>query len=192
MIDYKALSDAELIAMLKADDHAAFTEIYDRYFWLLHSHAHKWLRNREETKDIIHELFSQLWAKRETISFANGLAPYLYASVRNRVFNHLSKKRNADTYISSLESFLEKGECITDHLIRERQLMELIEAGMAEMPRKMRQVFKMSRKQHLSHREIAEQLDISEETVKKHIHHALKILRPHIKIYILALMLIQR
>jgi RNA polymerase sigma-70 factor (family 1) len=192
MRNYAVLSDNELTALLKAGDDAAFTAIYDRYFWLLHTHAYKWMRNRDDAKDIIHELFSALWSKRETLDLENRLAPYLYAAVRNRIFNQLAKEKYAVKYSDSLEKFIKHGECITDHSVRERILLELIEEGIAEMPPKMREVFEMSRKRHLSHREIATQLDISEETVKKHINHALKILRPKLEVIVVALALIHR
>jgi RNA polymerase sigma-70 factor (ECF subfamily) len=45
------------------------------------------------------------------------------------------------------------------------------------MPPKMREVNRLSRQEHLSHREIAVRLEISEETVKKHIQNALQLLR---------------
>jgi len=192
MIPYQKLSDDELTTLLKQGDDRAFTEIYDRYFWLLHAHAYKWLRNREDVRDIIHELFSNLWAKRQTLELEQKLAPYLYASVRNRIFNQLARDKYAVQYSDKLENFLEHGECITDHLVRERMLMEVIENGIAEMPRKMREVFEMSRKQQLSHKEIAEKLDISEATVRKHIHHALKRLRPKLEIVIIAYTLMYR
>jgi len=190
MTVYDAYSDVELADLLKSGDQAAFTAIYDRYYWLLHAHAYKWMRNRDDTKDIIHELFSNLWAKRETLNLENKLAPYLYAAVRNRIFNQLAREKYAVQYSGSLEDFIDHGECVTDHLIRERLLMEIIEAGIAEMPQKMRQVFEMSRKQQLSHKEIAEQLDISEDTVRKHIQHGLRILRPKLEMVLIAWALI--
>lgn len=192
MAGYNTLSDNELAALLKQGDDRAFTAIYDRYFWLLHAHAYKWMRNRHETKDIIHELFSNLWSKRETIRLEDRLAPYLYASVRNRIFNQLAKEKYSVLYSDSLEDFIRHGECITDHSIRERMLMEIIEAGIGEMPRKMREVFEMSRKQQLSHKEIALQLNISEDTVRKHIQHGLKILRPKLEMILITWMLIHR
>lgn len=192
MTGYLTLSDNELAALLKEGDEHAFTAIYDRYFWLLHAHAYKWMRNRADTKDIIHELFSNLWAKREILILEDKLAPYLYASVRNRIFNQLAREKYAVQYSDSLEDFIAQGECETDHLIRERILMEIIEAGIAEMPRKMREVFQMSRKQQLSHKEIAEQLAISEDTVRKHIQHGLKILRPKLEMILIAWTLISR
>ncbi|SMD11246.1 RNA polymerase sigma factor [Pedobacter nyackensis] len=179
------LSDYELTQLLKDGDRSAFTEIYDRYFWQLHAHAYKWMRNREETKDIIHELFLALWEKRETLSFEPSLLNYLSAAVRNRIFNVLSHKRIESAYITSLDSFINEGTCLTDHLVREKQLTEIIEHEISGMPYKMREVFELSRKENLSHKEIACQLNISELTVRKHVQHALKILRYKLGIYLI-------
>lgn len=189
---YSSYSDNELVELLKSGDQAAFTEIYERYFWLLHSHAYKWMRNRDDAKDILHELFSNLWAKRETLVLKDKLAPYLYAAVRNRIFNQLAREKYSVQYSDSLEAFIDHGECVTDHLIREKMLIEVIEKGIAKMPKKMRQVFEMSRKQQLSHKEIAEQLNISEDTVRKHVQHGLRILRPKLQMIFIIWSLIHR
>lgn len=185
MSTHSELSDYELTILLKDGDRLAFTEIYDRYFCLLHAHAFKWMRNREETKDIIHELFLTLWEKRETLSFEPGLISYLLAAVRNRIFNALSHKRVESEYLTSLDNFISKSSCITDHLVREKQLKEQIENEIAAMPGKMREVFELSRKDNLSHKAIAGQLNISELTVRKHVQHALKILRYKLGIFLI-------
>ncbi|WP_257667448.1 RNA polymerase sigma factor [Parapedobacter tibetensis] len=185
MAKYSDLSDGELTSLLKEGDREAFTAIYDRYFRLLHTHAYKWLRNREETRDVIHEIFLRLWEKREFLSLEHGLPGYLYTSVRNMIFNLLSRKRIESEYLISLGGFINQGECMTDHLVRERQLVEMIEYELASMPPKMRKVFQLSRKENLSHKEISETLDISEQTVRKHIQHALKILRFRLGLYLL-------
>ncbi|MNL40911.1 RNA polymerase sigma factor [compost metagenome] len=142
------------------------------------------MRNREETRDVIHELFLALWEKRENLSFEPGLLSYLSAATRNRIFNLLSHKRVESEYLTSLHNFMDQGSCLTDHLVREKQLMEIIEHEIANMPDKMREVFELSRKENLSHREIAEQLNISEQTVRKHVQHALKILRLKLGLYL--------
>lgn len=190
MPTYSKLSDYELTTLLKDGDRIAFTEIYDRYFWQLHAHAYKWMRNREETKDIIHELFLALWEKRETLSFEPSLLSYLSAAVRNRIFNLLSHKRIESAYLTTLNTFSNEDNCITDHLVREKQLTELIENEIAGLPGKMREVFQLSRKENLSHKAIAGQLNISELTVRKHVQHALKILRFKIGIFLILSFLI--
>lgn len=79
--------------------------------------------------------------------------------------------------MSSLQNYITHGPCITDHVIREKQLAALIEKGISDLPPKMKEVFELSRKQKLTHKEIAEKLNLSEQTVKKQVNNALKILR---------------
>jgi RNA polymerase sigma-70 factor (family 1) len=181
--NYESTSDTELVDLLKSGNRLAYTEIYHRYKIVLHSHAYKWMRDREEAKDIIHELFTFLWDKRESIHFNSNLSGYLYVSLRNKIFNRVSRKKIESEYVSSLQSFIDQGNCITDHLVREKQLANLIEKEIAALPQKMREVFELSRKSNLSHKEIAEQLDLSDQTVRKHIQHALKILRTRLGLY---------
>lgn len=175
--NYESTSDTELVYLLKSGNRLAYTEIYNRYKFILHTHAYKWMQDRDEAMDIIHELFTFLWDKRDTIQFTTSLSGYLYVSLRNKIFNRVSRKKIESQYISSLQSFIDNGYCITDHLVREKELTQLIEKEIAALPYKMREVFELSRKSNLSHKEIAEQLGLSDQTVRKHIQHALKILR---------------
>ncbi|RYE13029.1 MAG: sigma-70 family RNA polymerase sigma factor [Sphingobacteriales bacterium] len=80
-------------------------------------------------------------------------------------------------YINSLAASINEGNCSTDHKVRESSLAAIIEKEINELPEKMREVFVLSRKHHLSHKEIALQLGIEETTVKRQISNALKILR---------------
>ncbi len=66
---------------------------------------------------------------------------------------------------------------LTDHLVREKQMKAIIEREISKLPKKMRIVFELSRNEHLSHKEIAETLNLSEQTVTDQIKKALKILR---------------
>lgn len=174
---YQSTPDHELIGLLRAGDRLAYTEIYNRYKFILHTHAYKWMRDREEAMDIIHELFATLWDKRESIQFSTSLSGYLYISLRNKIFNRVSRQKIESQYITSLQNFINRGDCITDHRIREKELSQLIEKEIYALPAKMREVFELSRKSNLSHKEIAAQLGLSDQTVRKHIQHALKILR---------------
>jgi RNA polymerase sigma-70 factor (ECF subfamily) len=177
MTAYSGYSDYELASLIKEDDRAAFAEIYERYKGLLYIHAFNKLRNQQEADDIVHDLFAALWDKRDELELTGHLSGYLYTSVRNRIFKLIVKQSNAQAYLSSIATSINDGNCITDHLVRQNMLTEIIEKEIAALPAKMRQVFKLSRKANMSHKEIAEHLDISEETVKSHISHALKQLR---------------
>lgn len=177
MFYYSALSDGELTVLLKNGDAAAYTVIYNRYFDALYVHAYRRLNHKEEAQDIIHELFAQLWNKRETIDIKSNLTSYLYHAVRNKILDLIAHQQVESKYMRSLQDFMTQGVCITDHSIREKQLAALIEKGIADLPQKMKVVFELSRKHKLSHKEIADKLNLSEQTVKKQVNNALKILR---------------
>ncbi len=172
-----ALPDNELFSLLIGGDNDAFTEIYDRYNGLLYVFAYKKLCDREEAKDIIHELFLSLWANRENLPTKVNLSAYLYTSVRNRVINVITHQKIATRYIDSFQHYLNTSNCSTDHLVRHNDLLQFIEKQIAGLPHKTRLVFEMSRKTNLTRKEIAMELQISEETVKSHMHGALKALR---------------
>ena len=187
MSAYNSYSDTQLINLLRAGERGAFTEIYDRYIFVLLNHAYNKTRDRDDAKDVVHEVFATLWAKRELLQIDN-LSGYLYTATRNLILNQIAHKGVADKYMVSMMKFAAGDETITDHLVREKQLATIIEQEIAALPPKMREVFELSRKEHLSHKEIAQRLDISEQTVSKHVTNALKILR--VKLGILAYVLL--
>lgn len=177
MLAYQSYTDNELVELIKKDDHDAFAEIYIRYSGLLYTHAYKILHKRDEVKDIVQEIFTILWNKRNHFILETNLAGYLYVAVRNSVIKVISKQKIKSKYFSLLETSINEGSIIADHLIREKQLTEIIEKEINELPSKMRQIFNLSRKSYLTHKEIAKDLNLSEKTVKKQVNNSLKILR---------------
>lgn len=177
---YSTHTDQELTALLTGGDHAAYTEIFLRYNRVLYGHAHKKLRNKEEAMDLVQEVFAVLWAKRESLKIESNLPGYLYTSLRNKIFNLMSHQSVEAEYIVSLQQYINEEYAVTDYLIREKQLQEIIDREMAALPPRMREVFELSRKKHMSHKEIAEALNISESTVTDQVKKAMKILKPRI------------
>jgi RNA polymerase sigma-70 factor (family 1) len=187
---YIELTEAELADLLKSGDRLAYEEIYHRYKFILHNHAWNKIRNKEEAQDALQEVFAKLWKQRETLDVSTNLAGYLYRSVRNHLLNQMAREDIQRRYIDSIKTFTEEQTVLTDHRVRETQLRELIEKEIAALPPRMREVFEMSRKQHLTHKEIATRLGTSEETVKKQVSGALKVLRVKLGILFYILILI--
>ncbi|MBB5438132.1 RNA polymerase sigma-70 factor (ECF subfamily) [Pedobacter sp. AK017] len=177
MPGYRNLSDAELLKLLKQSNHAAYTEIYKRFSGLLYIFLCKRIKDQDDAKDILQELFTNLWLKRETIEVPGVLAAYLYSAVRNTMLNYIQRNQSQKRRIQTLKDFIDQEPVMTDHLIREKQLAAIIEKEVNLLPDKMRWVFLLTRKNNLSHHEIASELNISPETVHSHTKRALKILR---------------
>lgn len=177
MIAYSTYNDQELIALLKEGNQFAYTEIYDRYKRLLYLFAFKRLGDREDVKDIIHEIFMSLWQNREQLNLSYSLTTYLHSAVRNKIVDIIAHKQVSARYIESFNAYQASGQSSTDHLVRQKELTALIEKEVEALPVKMRQVFELSRNSNYSRKQIAEELGLSEETVKSHMHHAMKILK---------------
>ena len=174
---YCSLSDQELTALLKEGDHAAFTEIYRRYWPLLYAHARHLLREDDAPMDIIQELFTNLWKRAADIEPGTSLKAYLYGATRNLTLTQIQKGKRKEHYIQSLARHLETAAPAADEQAVYHELVARMEKSLADLPPKMRAVFELSRKEGLSHKEIAAEMNLSDHDVKKTIHRALKVLR---------------
>lgn len=181
-------SDENLMLLLNAGNSDAFTALYNRYKGILILHAYKKLGDFEEAKEIVQDVFSVLWANHATIPHVNNCGAYLYTLIRNKVLNFIEHQNVEARYAASFQNFVTEQHFGTDLLLREREMQGMIDREIDALPPKMREVFLLSRKNHLTHKEIAEKLDISEFTVKNHIKGALKILR--MKLGLLAIILL--
>lgn len=177
------MSDEELLKEYQAGNRHAFELIYNRYKGVLYFHAYKMLRDEDEAKDVVQELFIKLYSKAGIIYVRTTLSAYLYASIRNRILDIIAHKRIKTDYLASLEDFVHQGAYTTDLLMREKELAFQIEKEVSLLPEKMRQIFEMSRNSNLSHKEIAAKLDISDKTVKKQISNALKLIKVKLHLY---------
>ena len=185
----KLSDEQELLAKLRSGDKDAFVKFYHHYYASLYLHAYNRLRDRETARDIVQDLFTAIWAKRNELELSHGLSSYLYRSIRNRVIDHISRQQSSSAYISSFATFLDEPEGTTDHLIREKQLMTLIDEEISKLSPQVRRVFELSRREHLSHKEIAVELGLSEQTVRGYVKDALKILRMRFGVSVIAILL---
>jgi len=177
---YRGYTDVKLTNLLRAGDSQAFTEIYNRYWSVMYVHVYKMLRDEEETKDVIQDIFSNLWLKADQLKSSQNVGGLLYTAARNRVFNRIEQNRVRNDYVQSIAAYAQQVDPNTVDQVDEKQLQAVIEQEIQNLPPKMRQIFELSRKDNLSHKEIATKLDLSYQTVKKQVQNALKIIKPRI------------
>ncbi len=180
---YTELDDAELIVLLKKKDHRAFTEIYNRYSVLMFYKVNQMLRDEEVSKDLIQDLFISIWDKADLIQENNNLSGYLYVGARNRVLKIIQRNNLHNDHLASLAAYASEVSMETIHDIDERELKIIVQREIDNLPPKMKQIFEMSRQDNLSHAEIAAKLGLSDQTVKKQVNNALKILRTKLSVY---------
>lgn len=177
MHDGHQLSDNDLLELFRTGDRDSYESIYKRYWPILYAHARNMLRKDDEAKDVIQEVFSHLWTCDKDRLQSISLAPFLYTITRNKVLNVIKHLNIESKYANELKEIMTVSFERSDDLILERELAMQIEAGIDLLPVKMKEVFLLSRKGYLSHKEISEHLNISDKTVKKQISNALHFLK---------------
>lgn len=179
-MEYAKLKDHELTALLKKGDAYSYTEIFERYNRLLLRHAFRLLSNDEEAYDVVQDVFLHLWQKRDVIEFNSSLSGYLFTAVKNRIFKLFAHQKVVLRYAESISAFMIEGYNIVEDSLMEKELSALIEKEIQALPAKMREVFLLNKKEELTYKEIAERLNITDQTAKQQVYKAMKILKPKI------------
>jgi RNA polymerase sigma-70 factor (family 1) len=178
MTPHGSYTDEQLVASLANGDAAAFTEIYERYWSRLLAYAMGVIRQQSDAEDIVQELFVSIWRRRRELHVERALSTYLYNSIRYLAIRHIEKNSTYSDYLQRLGFWIAgMGAPDVEADLHGRELQRQIDQLIQELPEKMREVFVLSRRQHLSYKEIAERLSISEETVRKQVYKSLQILR---------------
>jgi RNA polymerase sigma-70 factor (ECF subfamily) len=175
------LEDKDLMERLRGGDDLALKLIYKKYWNQLFSSAYKMLQDQQACEDIIQELFINLWNKREQIEIKVSLKAYLYASARYEVYRQI---RNSSVREDIFENIHERLHTPSEYgNIEHRELLSQINSIVNNLSEKCKVVYKLSRDEQLSHKEIASKLNISPKTVENHLNKALRQLRISLGLY---------
>lgn len=168
-------TDEMLIVLIRDDDRAAFDELYNRHWKFLFTAAYNTLRVREDSLDVCQSVFLWFWEHRKEVNIKTSIQGYLYTSVKYKIANLIRKGKVRDNFFDELKQI--DPAAFEENQLELKELRNLITQLINELPHKCREVFQLSRSQHLTHKEIALKLNISEKTVDDHITRALKKLR---------------
>ena len=172
--------ERSLILRLIGGDEDAFCELYATYKNRLIYFAMRFLKSREYAEDVFQDAFTVVWQSRRFINPDASFSSYLYTIMRNRILNQL---RNAANEEKLKESILSQALDYTEDTKREvmlNDLKSLISHALQQLTPRQREIFEMSREAQLSHKEIADKLGISVNTVQEHISISLKLIRTYL------------
>ena len=156
--------------------------LYRRYWQPLFASAARALRSKTDAADLVQDIFLSIWNRRHELNITGSLAAYLQTSVKYSVIKYIEKNITRRDYLVLITEMLVSYQPPdVESQLQIKELQNVIHSAVEQMPNKMREVYQLSRQHHLSHKEIADRLGISDETVKKHIQHALQIIKTAIK-----------
>lgn len=174
-------TDNELVALLKAGDGSALTEIFERYWDKLLAVAVNRLGDEQEAEECVQDVFVSFWRRRDELVLTHNLSTYLWAAAKYQVLNRLDK-RYAKRRVKTTELLDDNviGLHSPEVYLLEKELMARIEATVQELPEKCRMVYRLSREEGKTNPEIAAELEIAEKTVEGHLTRALRDIRTNL------------
>ncbi|RZK39164.1 MAG: RNA polymerase sigma-70 factor [Pedobacter sp.] len=169
-------TDQNLLDLIRQEDnHVAFSELYDRNWQFLYNSVYNILRHHEDAMDICQALFVWVWENRQSIVIKTNFRAYLYVAAKYKVANMIRSGKVRESLFENVN--FENIQNETFDVLEVKELKNLIRQLINELPPKCREIFVMSRDQGLTHKQIANKLNLSEKTVDEQISRALSKLR---------------
>ncbi|MEO6731955.1 MAG: RNA polymerase sigma-70 factor [Ferruginibacter sp.] len=179
-------NEKQLLSSLSSGNEEALTFIYRKFWDRLFLSAYNVLKDKEACEDIVQEIFIQLWQKKEQLVIRTSLEAYLVSATRYQVFHLIRKGSKRMELFENLEERFSADSA--DALLCVKETQKTIDVAVDNLPEKCKNIYKLSRENHLSYKQIAEQLQISTKTVENQLTIALKRLRNALGSFILLLL----
>lgn len=167
---------------IRLGDEKALEELYRRAFPALVAYAQTITGHFHLAEEIVQDVLLKIWQNRSIIIIQGSFKTYLIKAIHNQALNKLRQQKTKKKSIiqpgnNDLWQFIAENydidEQFISHLFADETL-HIIKRAVAELPKKCRQVFCMSRFEGLSNKEISKMLQLSENTIKTHIYIALQ------------------
>ncbi|WP_236974141.1 RNA polymerase sigma factor [Membranihabitans maritimus] len=169
---YQELSDKELCANMQSGDPVSFSCIYERYWDALYRKAFQRLQEESSSKDVVQNVFIDLWKRRNKLKIQN-LRSYLYGAVRFQVYKHIDKSKKCDFFFEPFDQMMVSPIQTDGDIIRD-DLAKLLALWIEALPEKRREIFVLHYQKQLSVSEIASELDITQKTVYNQLNNSIK------------------
>lgn len=153
-----------------------FQRIYFQYYQTLCRFAQFYVTEATAAEDTVQQVFMRLWEKEVDFNQIDNVQSYLFTSIKNEVLNE--KRKQILLHEIQEEDKTVEASVLDD--IAGKELAIQLELLVAQMPPKRQYIFRLSRENNMTYKEIADQLDIAPKTVENQIGKALKFLKENI------------
>ncbi len=174
--------ELEWLERIRTGDEEAFEALFRAYVEPLCAYAYSYVESEPAAQEIVQDLFARLWERRDSLEVPRCVHAYLYGAMRNRAINYVRNRRVEATFLQRALRIVQARATAPrpvppDEDLNAQALAEAVERAVAELPPRCREVFTLTRDQHLSYAEVAGVLHISPKTVEIHMGRALALLR---------------
>ncbi|MGV8093883.1 MAG: RNA polymerase sigma-70 factor [Mangrovibacterium sp.] len=189
--------DMALFERISEGDMKAYRALFSRYFPDLCNFLLLYLHSKEICEEVALDIFAYIWEKKESIEIRTSVKNFLFGAAKNKAIDYFRKEQQRlFSSLSSTEFLIPEGKS-SELILENKELQEIIQKAIDDLPEKSRLIYQMAWEEDLSYKEIASRLNLSVKTVENHIGIALKKLReslhPYYKqIFMLLLIFLQQ
>ena len=162
---------------MKEGDETAFESIYWKYNSYVFNFINSLLYDRVLSEDITQSVFMKIWERRESIDPDKGFDAYLFTIARNMVYKETENRLLSESAFYALSQQQTNEDFLMEEKIDADSLRLYIDNLIEQLPLSRKEIFKLSRREHLSNKEIATRLSISEKTVETQLYRSLRFLK---------------
>lgn len=170
-------TELELLEEIAGGNESAFNLLYDKYAGKVYAMGIKYLKSPFLAQDAVQEIFVKIWNNRGQLPYVRSFPAWLGTISRNQLINELQKQVPIEVLEESHPGARHEIVPVAGSEIDFRELEQLIKKGVESLSPRQQQIYKLSREEGLSHKQIAVQLSISYDVVREHMSKALKNLR---------------
>ncbi|NML37706.1 RNA polymerase sigma-70 factor [Chitinophaga sp. G-6-1-13] len=179
-MDYRQASDSELWQCCQHDDMQAYNEMFSRYYPRMFRLASRYIHDAMRAEELCMDLLFHLWVKRHDIHINSSFSGYLFRSVRNRVISEMRRNIPVMAGLDTIQEDFQEDRP-SDYRLLAEEAERTYRTVLNELSPQRRQVFMLSREEHLTYPEIARRMNLSVNTVENYMVAALNSLRKRLK-----------
>lgn len=155
----------------------SFDQLFRCLYVRLVHFAVQFVASSEVAEEIVSDVFSNLWLKRDTLPGIQNLPVYLYVAVKHRCFNHREQFSSLHVQLENLDEGVLQNLHDPEKELEWKELFHRIDMAVASLPEQCQLIFKMVKEGGLKYREVADILDISIKTVETQLYRATRKIR---------------
>ena len=177
---YRQHSESELLALVKEGDESAFEAAYTRFRPLVLRYALRICKSNEAAEEIVQNVMLKMWLGREKLDPELNFKGWIARVSANESFDFLKKlaKEKALSEKVWLQMQAEPASAEDEYVLKD--YLKIVEEAVRALPPQQQRVYRLSREQYLTYDQIAEQLNISSNTVRNHMAGALDNIRKYL------------
>jgi RNA polymerase sigma-70 factor (ECF subfamily) len=171
----------KIITDLTSEKDSSLEELFNYYYPRLYNFSKSFLKIEESIDDILQEVFIKVWQNRKNIKSKDTFNAYIFTITRNLLLNELRSRLNNQKTRVEIQKLSVAEEYESYAQTEYEDLKEKIEKVIDELPSRQKEIFMLSRTEGLSHKEIAEKLQITTKTVEYHITQSTAFIKQKLK-----------